>query len=411
MKKKIVFILFLSVYNLNFSQELSLTKEQKVKDLLYLIDVLKENYPFFEYHKRVDTLDWIAKKNVYIQQVENTTNDSTFIISLQNIIKELNDGHLNLSLTKYAYDGYYIGYKNIAQKYPKYKMWLDIYDKAGDRCKYWSNILKNHDKTIDLSSDKKTISVQKKQNYRDSIIKNGQIAVMRIASFNQHSLSNDSIKINQLLQKIKDFKFLIIDIQENTGGASWYWTEHLVSKLIDRPITYVQYPIIKEGTENRKFYQSFFENATPLTQCDKFPLLPKEIIENKYYIQESIDTIHPKNSINFKGKVFLLVSKKVFSSAEGFAQFCKSTNWATIAGERTGGDGVGSDAIPVLLPESKIIVSYPALIGINHNGSLNAEERTMPDIFIDLEDSDDRLEILIQYLRRKSSCTKSLIQI
>jgi len=398
MKRIFAFILFITVNNLNIAQELKLTKDQKIRDFIYLYDIMRENYPFFEYHKRADNIDWLANKNKYLKIIEETPNDSLFIVNLQNIIKELNDGHLSLDLTKYANDGYIIGYQNIAKKYPKYNMWLNIYKQAGDKCNYWSNILKNHDKKVIQESTKKNLSV-KKVNYRDSIIYNNKIAIIRIASFNQHCLANDSVKIQCLFEKIKDYKYLIIDIQENTGGASWYWMDHIVSRLISTPISHTQYPIIKDGSENRKFYSKFIEGSTILTQSDKFKKLPKELTDNKFFIQESVDTIYPKNSINFKGKVFLLVSKKVFSSAEGFTQFCKSTQWATIVGERTGGDGVGSDAIPILLPESKIIVSYPALIGLNHDGSLNAEERSSPDINIELDNYDDRLNILIEYLK------------
>lgn len=95
------------------------------------------------------------------------------------------------------------------------------------------------------------------------------------------------------------------------------------------------------------------------------------------------------------------MSEKVFSSSEGFAQFCKTTKWATIVGERTGGDGIGSDPSIIRLPESGILLCYPSLIGLNHDGSLNSEERTIPDVKIKGNTPNERLDKLIEFLNNK----------
>ncbi len=53
-------------------------------------------------------------------------------------------------------------------------------------------------------------------------------------------------------------------------------------------------------------------------------------------------TIEPDTDHRFEvERVWLLVSQKVYSSSEAFAVFSKTTGYATLVGERTGGDGLG----------------------------------------------------------------------
>jgi C-terminal processing protease CtpA/Prc len=79
----------------------------------------------------------------------------------------------------------------------------------------------------------------------------------------------------------------------------------------------------------------------------------------------------------------LIVSPKVFSSSEKFASFAKSTGWATLVGERTGGDGLGADPVLVKLPHSHLIVRLPLIMGVTEQGVINEEKKTEPDIWAD----------------------------
>ncbi|MFA8451936.1 MAG: S41 family peptidase [Bacteroidales bacterium] len=193
----------------------------------------------------------------------------------------------------------------------------------------------------------------------------------------------------------------MINIQDNSGGATNYWKKNIVERLISDTIVYTSYPIIKDGPVNRHFYGEFFDEARLLKKTEYLERIPDELINKKFYIKTERDTIVPNNPINFKGQIFLLVNEKVFSSSEGFAQFCKTTEWAVVAGERTGGDGIGSDPALIILPESGILMGFPSLVGLNHNGSLNSEEKTTPDIEIEAANSQGRLEKLIKYLKEK----------
>src|SRR3989339_134627 len=396
MKKLLMLFLILSITNAFGQETKPLTYEQKVKDFEYLFEVLSENYGYFGVNRRLNGIDWLSNKNHYIDKIKNAPDDTTYLFTLKSILADLNNDHVSFSPTLY-YNGYLSAYKNLSKDYPKYKEWVEVLEKP-NRHKYWSDILEKRKEFVDENT--KTLN-NPKPNYYDSIIDHKKIAIMSISSFNMFKVDKEKVLISNFLYEIKDCKYLIIDIQENGGGSTKYWQDNIVSQIIKEPIVTTTYPIIKDGEINRRFYHHFFERAKLLNPGDEFSNLSPELLSDNYYYQVWRDTIFPKNPIGYDGEIYLLVSKKVFSSSEGFAQFCKTTNWATVVGEQTGGDGVGSDPAIVILPESGIFISYPSLIGLNHSGSLNAEEKTVPDIEITGNSSEERLKKLINYLSIK----------
>lgn len=84
--------------------------------------------------------------------------------------------------------------------------------------KYWAEIL------ISQNKRKKTKQEQEKQvktkpNYSDTIIDN-RFAVMSIESFNLFRIESDKPKISDFLKSVNGIEALIIDIQNNGGGAT-----------------------------------------------------------------------------------------------------------------------------------------------------------------------------------------------
>lgn len=114
----------------------------------------------------------------------------------------------------------------------------------------------------------------------------------------------------------------------------------------------------------------------------KFPNINKDVLENFKYYTKNVNVVEPKDSINFNGKVYLLVNHKVYSSSESFASFCKATKFATIIGEKTGGDGLGITPAMNVLPNSGILFCYPIVMGVDFQGRCNDEYKTQPDINI-----------------------------
>lgn len=399
-KELLASILFLIVSFSN-AQVQQLNPQQKVKDFLYAYEVLSDNYPFFGMLERETGINWLNQKQEYVEWIRKTEDDRGYISTLNLIFEELNDGHVNFNATRYGNEGVSDLYKKASLDDSHYLKWVEMFDNPNSRIDYWSNILKEME-SPQVSTKRSSDSSQKAHlNYSDMLLENGEIAIMTIRSFNFHKIDEDKELIDRFLEKIGECKYLIIDIQENSGGATSYWVENIVERLLQKPVVNTTYPVIKESDINRHFYSDFFKEAKLLKETETLLKIPPELLREGFYIKVSKDTIEPNDPFQFTGEIFLLVSGKVFSSSEGFAQFCKTTGWATVAGVRTGGDGIGSDPVLILLPESGILMGIPSLVGLNHDGSLNAEEKTTPDLIFTGASSEERLNKLIHYLKTR----------
>ena len=70
----------------------------------------------------------------------------------------------------------------------------------------------------------------------------------------------------------------------------------------------------------------------------------------------------------------------VFSAAEGFANFMKYSNTATLIGQSTGGDGITLGVINSVMPKSGFVFTYTNTLGYDPAGKINEENPTSPDI-------------------------------
>ena len=99
-------------------------------------------------------------------------------------------------------------------------------------------------------------------------------------------------------------------------------------------------------------------------RVDSIDNLPKELLENApkdimtdfSEFMESTVVIESDNKSKFKGNIYLLVDDAVYSSSESFSIFCKDSGFATLIGEKTGGDGGGIDPILFDLENSVLII-------------------------------------------------------
>ena len=191
--------------------------------------------------------------------------------------------------------------------------------------------------------------------------------------------------LNKYLDKIKNYDALIIDIQGNPGGDSTYWQDYLIPKITNRPLTQNVYSFMKKGKIFEDIFELYgYEDVTVdvMEELD-FPEVTSEIAKKfDKYSFEAISVEPSEKSINFGGNVYLLVDRDVFSSAEALASFAKETGFATLVGEKTGGDGIGTDPYQVDLPKTGYVMRFPKELGITERGVIDELEKTTPDIKI-----------------------------
>ncbi|KEH98499.1 S41 family peptidase [Clostridium massiliodielmoense] len=361
----------------DYSTPKQLTTKEKIDDFNYMYNILKENYPYFEVNKRQNKVDWLNKKNDYISMIKSTKNDKEFFNTLQNILKELNNGHTDFMPEK-AYSPFVS--LCLELDVPN-KAWLDELNKPKSLERYSYN-----NDNINKKNNPNIYKNPVPNNFRTEILEKDKVAYLYIKSFDYYNIDSDKKVIYKFLQKVKDYKVLIIDIRNNGGGSDNYWQENIVSPLLNKTVVYNTYLAFRGG----KFSENFIENKLnkEYDSLDNISKIKKENLsntppelENKFkYYQKSVHVIHPQYPIGFKGKIYLITNKKVFSASESFSVFAKSTGFATLMGEPTGGDGIGFDPAICSLPNSGYIFRFPLDLGMSSDGTCNFEHKTIPDI-------------------------------
>lgn len=198
----------------------------------------------------------------------------------------------------------------------------------------------------------------------------------------------DEEKIRAYLKEIKDYQALVIDIRGNSGGDSSYYHDFLLPLILDKEYELDEYSFIRDSFYLKKM--RFLGGYKKLNNIKRKSLKFKEetmnYLEDFGYFSKSTRRIIPHQSIKFKGNVYLIVDRMVYSSSEMFASFMKESGYAILVGERTGGDGIGTDPMQIGLPKTGYVMVFPPIMGVTGKGSINDLEKTMPDIVISSED-------------------------
>ena len=129
-KKNESYICFFVVAFLQCEIHSQLSIEQKIQDFDFMCQTLKENYPFFDVAKRQSNTDWLSKKDMYLEWIKNTPNDSAYFMTLTSIVYELKCPHLFVLVdTEYRLDVY----KRAIKEKPKYAKWVEVLEKSKEK--------------------------------------------------------------------------------------------------------------------------------------------------------------------------------------------------------------------------------------------------------------------------------------
>ena len=377
MKKTCAFILVAIFLMTGCNAETSspvLMRKDILADYDYLISMIGDNYPFLNVNKRLNGVDWLQEAEVYRASAPNTASHTQVVSWFQDLIAKLHNGHATVvgSQAEYQYLVNLYGNKKEAQP------WAELLSDPSVQNTY--GILGN--KTSGLP---KKVDVQK-SSFMVSFL-DDQTAYINIPSFSEKFIPNEMKALSAFLPTVKEVSRLIIDIRDNSGGSDAYW-QQLVQRIIPEPIRWRYYNLLR-GTYIKPFIEA--KTGAPferISQLNELPekvssALPEDVIRDFSRFFPASVHLKPENSIQFKGRIYLIVSPKVFSSSEKFVSFAKSTGWATLVGERTGGDGLGADPVLVKPPHSHLIVRLPLIMGVTEQGVINEEKKTEPDIWAD----------------------------
>ncbi|WP_430408413.1 S41 family peptidase [Kordia sp.] len=403
---KTLFTSVVAIFFINpcFAQKELSTKE-KLADFNYLYQELKQSYPYFGINKRVFTTDWLSNKKKYIKAIKNTKNDVAFFKVFSGIMNDLNNGHTDAYPTS-IYTYFYDAYKQAATQDTIYAIYVRELEKTDTiRSKYWNDInlelffpeKKNNDHETNVNEVKTKVFENVEINFIDSL----STAIIQVKSFSYDYVENDATTLMHFFKKAHNYKNLIIDIQGNSGGSTEYWMNnmipHLIKNTINAPVVYA----FKNSDRLKKFKPFYFENIVTYEEIG-LPNMPKELKDGSYLFRRDSMKIAPSATHKkYLGKIYLLVDDVVFSSSEALAYFCKATKFATVVGEKTSGDGVGTDPLLLTLPNSGIVIRFTGEMGLNPDGSPNDETKTIPDLILKASSKTERRNKLLEYIKHK----------
>jgi len=250
--------------------------------------------------------------------------------------------------------------------------------------------------------------LQKGSNVYTGYLADGRVAYVHVSQMTQYEVSQgDRAVLNRFFAEIKDVPSLIIDIRGNRGGDSRFWMLNIVRPLATGSVRCSGGSLARSGDYIARFLRASKEFGQTIeglrgegvvvdksdlsryltpTQIANLP--PEALTESFGTITKQTMVIEPSGEFPYKGRIFLLVDRKVFSAAEAFASFCKGSGWATVVGERTGGDGGGSTPAIMVLPNSRMAILFPSTMGLNADFTANEETHTTPDVLAEPDPHD-----------------------
>lgn len=371
---------------------IGLTNEQMLEDFDYLYKILKENYPYFGTLKRMYGVDLDEEYHKSRKLVESCKSDAEFFVILDSFTSTANMvGHLS-TITPMDYDWFVEAYNNtdgIPKDYLDHmRLLADTYGNELSSKSYgemqelfWPVFDKVQAYYAALEPDTDTNDGQYQQtgNVETRIIEEGKTAYIAVNSFDMTCYEEDKKTLFDFYENVKDYDNIIFDFTMNGGGGMSYFDDLIVAPNIDRPLSADAYELAKDGEYNNKFMDTAaWENILGLPAL---PRMNKDDLKNLDKMRKVTYTVEPlgeEKALN--GKIWILVSGNVFSSSEYAAMFTKSTGFATLVGTQTGGDGIGSDPLPIVMPNSGLIVRYSSIYGISPDGAGSQEFGTTPDI-------------------------------
>ncbi len=370
---------------MDIKKVLNLSIEEKTEDFNSFFDILKTSFPFYNLAKRFG-INFNKIYNKYKVHINSLKTKEDYIFFYNDIVKEITGkknifGHLEIIKDKDSILNGVSVYNNISISQDRYlpyienltnKKVLEFYNIALD------NILKSI--RIFYSSFNNPEMKEELNFIQMGIIEKDKIAYLRIEKFLKKELHKNLI-IN-FFNNFSNYPNIIIDIRNNIGGSTDYWIENIVSPNIEKPHYIDNYILYKESTYIENYWKYYSPFSKDIIQLPAFNNLNNDDIN----VMDKF--VHDKREIKpmfdealFKGKFFILSNDLNYSASEAFLQFCKKSNFGTIVGEISGGDGIGTDPIFISLPNSGLVVRFSFLYGLNQDGSCNEEFPTVPDIF------------------------------
>ncbi len=365
---------------------LGLTTEQKQEDLDYLYKILEENYPYMNLLERKLGVNLEEEYKEVREMTAQTTTDAQLFVLLEWLTGKAElTGHLSV-ITPFEYDYFvevYRSLENMAEEeHARMTKLADAYgnEESAETYDALTDLMwPVYQKVMDYYGQTPSGGQDETPNVETKILEEGRIAYIAIHSFDMSKYDESKKALFDFYEQVQDYEHVIFDLTGNGGGGSVYFDDLIAAPNIDEPLKVDTYFLMKDGEHNLSYFEKeMFAPSAPLAEM---PRMNQEDLQelSLALLQENVVMPLYEEKL-LKGKLWMLVDGAVFSSSEYAAMMTKASGFATLVGTTTGGDGIGTDPLPVVLPNSKIIVRYSEFYGVTNDGAGSQEFGTEPDI-------------------------------
>ena len=202
-----------------------------------------------------------------------------------------------------------------------------------------------------------------------------------IRSFSEMLMERDRDLLFTAFRDHPDAEHIVFDICGNSGGSDYYWEDLLVAPF-GETVTYSNRAFFTDNQLTEDY--GLMEAAVPVSTLgsEEIPAFVEDLglTHTLSWTRSVIPPEDGSRTVRSGAKRWVLTDERVFSAADGFAEFCRQTNWATVVGRRTRGDGGGIPPYLLRLPETGLLMQFTAVATSNREGELNTFYGTNPDI-------------------------------
>lgn len=381
-----------SAVNKPFHQQIS-------EDFDYALTIIKEDYPLLEAQKQATGYDFLADYDKHKAHVMQAKTPTEFFFLMNDVLAKLDNGHTSM-MTKADVNYGIAIYSSAKRDDFRWEIYTQLTRNRALKEAYATEIGMSTEQ--EEQARKERIAQINAQNDSTATVRNElffditpKLAYLKIGEMTHRSqlYHDDKQAVIDYLKQVQHYPALVIDIRGNEGGDTHYWTQFLLPQIIQNSIGVDLYSFYKNGKYSQ-FYKDHRQDVVPIDVkqvAQQVPLSAKvqNILQNfSYQSVQQLRITPAKDSIAYKGNIYLLVDKHTYSAADTLSLVAKASQLATLVGEPTGGDGVGTDPMIAVLPNTNYAMRFTKQLGLDPEGNMNAFYPTTPHYHIHISHAD-----------------------
>jgi hypothetical protein len=199
------------------------------------------------------------------------------------------------------------------------------------------------------------------------------IAYIRVNQFWHYNIDHDKALVFEFYEQIRDFEHLIIDLRGNPGGFTRYFIQIFMAPNIPYDLELGIHTLFMGGASNLAWFAADVRDAYVFSDFELEKFYAAEYMYGRFEYMNPYDAAlldyivlrpvfiasdAPEGEILFNGKIWILVDSNSASAVDYAALYAMAADFATIVGAPTRGVTGGGFVGFITLPNTGLIVRY-----------------------------------------------------